>query len=69
MMKPAMLQELSRLFDLEAQDAIVNRIVNGRPALPAEEEIREHQRLSKIASELRHRADASIALRILGIRL
>lgn len=67
-MKPRLLEELSRVFDIEARDAVPVRILNGKVVPPSNEELREQQRLTRIASELRHRADAGRALRVLGFR-
>lgn len=65
-MRHQMMQELARLFDLEARDAVPVRIFNGVVVPPSYSELREQQRLTSIATDIRHRADATRALRIVG---
>lgn len=65
-MRPGLLNELSRVFAADAREAAPQRIVNGQIVPPTTDERREQLRLSNIASELRYRADASIALRLIS---
>jgi hypothetical protein len=64
-----MLDELSRLFDIEAREACPVRIVRGVVVPPSGAEFYEQKRLMAIAKELRRRVDTRLAMRILGFAL
>jgi hypothetical protein len=69
MIHPRMMRELARAFEADGREACPVRIdMYGRIIQPSRAELQEQRRLYGIASELRHRADAALALRIVSVR-
>jgi hypothetical protein len=64
-----MMRELARVFEADGREVVPVRIdMFGRLIQPSWAELQEQRRLYGIASELRHRADAALALNIVSGR-